>query len=77
VFVAVGNVRSSATPEIIIGNDMRFRSFSAYTDISQNAPVHVAVKEIDQNDGAILEIVTVQAVPVPANAAAPGSLTRR
>jgi hypothetical protein len=73
VFVAVGNIRGNSTPEIIIGNGRngrsrvelynadgsRFKSYSAYTDDSKNAPVHVAAKEIDHDD-ALLEVVTGQ-----------------
>jgi hypothetical protein len=73
VFVAVGNIRENSTPEIIIGNGKngrgrvelynadgsRFKSFSAYTDDSKNAPVYVAAKEIDHDD-ALLEVVTGQ-----------------
>jgi hypothetical protein len=74
VSVAVGNVRSDSMPEIIIGNGKngrgrvemytaagsRFKSFNAYTDSSKNSPVFVAVKEIDNSDGSLLEIVTSQ-----------------
>jgi hypothetical protein len=72
VFVAVGNVRGDATPEIIIGNGAngrgrvemysatgsRFKSFSAYDDKSRNAPVHVTTKNIDKD--ALDEIITGQ-----------------
>jgi hypothetical protein len=74
VFVAVGNLRGTNTPEIIIGNGTngrgrveeydsdgtRFKTISAYTDETKNAPVHVAAKEIDHDDGALLEVVTAQ-----------------
>jgi hypothetical protein len=72
VFVAVGNVRGDATPEIIIGNGAngrgrveiysasgsRFKSFTAYDDKSRNAPVHVTTKNIDKD--ALDEIITGQ-----------------
>jgi hypothetical protein len=74
VFVAVGEVRENDAPEIIIGNGKngrgrvemydaewtRFKSFNAYTDSTKNAPVYVAVKEIDHNDGALMEVITAQ-----------------
>ncbi len=76
VFVAVGNVRGDATPEIIVGNGVngrgrvemynadgtRFKSFTAYNNgEGRNAPVHVATKNVDLD--ALDEILTGQGAP--------------
>jgi hypothetical protein len=73
VNVAVGNIRGSATPEIIVGsgksangevklynaNGTRFKTINAYSDSTIKGPVYVTAKEIDNID-ATLEVVTAQ-----------------
>ncbi len=73
VFVAVGNLQGTATPEIIVGNGAggrgrvelfdaggtRFKSFTAYGNgEGRNAPVHVAAKNVDLD--IVDEIITGQ-----------------
>jgi hypothetical protein len=70
VFVAVGNVRGSSTPEIIAGSGVggrgrvemfnadgtRFKSFNAYAKTGNNPAVHVAVQNVDAD--AYGEVIT-------------------
>jgi hypothetical protein len=76
VFVAVGDTRGNATPEIIVGNGVngrgrveiynangtRSNSFTAYGEgEGRNAPVHVAAKNIDADT--LDEILAGQGAP--------------
>jgi hypothetical protein len=76
VSVAVGNLRNDARAEILVGNGTggqiqlfnpdgtRFKTINAYTDSSKNAPIYVAAKDTDSDDGGDLyaEVLAGQGV---------------